>query len=408
MSPGSLTERLYRDDPYLLEFEAEVVSRREHEGRPAVVLDRTAFYAESGGQPSDQGVLGDVAVLAVIDEGDEVLHVLGAPLSGERVRGRVDADRRRDHRQQHHGQHLLSRAFVQTAGTGTISFHLGSEHCTIDLDREVGDEQVRAAETLANEVIAEARPVAVRTVSRREALALGVTAPEEAGDSVRIVEAAGFDVQPCGGTHPRSTAEVGVVIVLGRERHKGGSRVRFVCGHRALATVRQRNAILDRLGALLSAPPEGLPEAATRVLESLTEANRRSAHLLERALDGEARRLLASASAGADTAGAERRPTIVVATYDAWPAADLRTLGQRLVALAPCVALLGSRSDTAYLVFAQTDGLGHDIPALLRTAVETVGGRGGGRGNLAQGGGDRPDRLGEALETAAAAVRARG
>jgi alanyl-tRNA synthetase len=401
-----VTERLYRDDPYLLEFEAAVVSRCEHEGRPAVVLDRTAFYAESGGQPSDQGVLGDVAVLAVIDEGDEVLHVLGGALAGERVRGLVDADRRRDHRQQHHGQHLLSQAFVQTAGAGTISFHLGSEYCTIDLDREVGDEQVRVAETLANEVIAEARPVEVRTVSRKEALALGLTPPQEAGDSVRIVDAGGFDVQPCGGTHPRSTAEVGVVIVLGRERHKGGSRVRFVCGHRALATVRQRNAILDRLGAVLSAPLEGLPDTATRVLDSLTEANRRSAHLLERVLDGEARRLLASA--GADAAGGERRPTIVVATYDAWPAADLRTLGQRLVALAPCVALLGSRSDTAYLAFAQTDGLGYDIPALLRAALEIVGGRGGGKGNLAQGGGDRLDRLGEALEAAAAAVRARG
>lgn len=406
MSPGTSTQRLYRDDPYLLEFDAAVVSRREHQGRPAVVLDRTAFYAESGGQPSDQGVLGEVAVLAVIDEGDEVLHVLGAALAGDRVRGRVDPERRRDHRQQHHGQHLLSRAFVQTAGAATVSFHLGADHCTIDLDREVGDEQAQAAETLANEAVGDARPVVVRTVSRSEALALGVTPPEETGDSVRLVEAAGFDVQPCGGTHPRSTAEVGVVIVLGRERHKGGSRVRFVCGHRALAAVRRRNAILDRLGALFSAPTEALPEAATRVLDSLTEANRRAAHLLERALAGEARRLLASA--GADTAGAERRPTLVVATYDAWPAADLRTLGQRLVALAPCVALLGSRSDTAHLVFAQTDGLGYDIPSLLRTAVETVGGRGGGKGNLAQGGGDRPERLDEALETAAAAVRARG
>ena len=130
------------------------------------MLDRTAFYAESGGQPWDQGVLGGVAVLAVIDEGDEVVHVLGAALAGQRVRGQVDADRRRDHRQQHHGQHLLSRAFVQTAGAATVSFHLGAEHCTIDLDREVGDEQARAAETLANEVIWDARPVAVRTVSR--------------------------------------------------------------------------------------------------------------------------------------------------------------------------------------------------------------------------------------------------
>jgi len=402
-----VTERLYRDDPYLLEFEARVVSRREHEGRPAVVLDRTAFYAESGGQPWDTGRIEDVPVVAVLESGPDVLHVLSAPLAAERVRGRVDAERRRDHREQHHGQHLLSRALLQVAGASTVSFHLGAEHSTIDLDREVTDDQVGSAETLTNEVVWDARTVAVRTVSRAEALALGVTPPVEAGDAVRLVEAAGFDRQPCGGTHPRSTAEVGVVIVLGRERYKGGSRVRFVCGHRALSLVRARNAVLDRLGALLSAPPEGLPEAATRALEGLAEANRRGADLLERALDGEARRLLASPHVGGGERGSADNPALVSAIYDGWPAADLRSLAQRLVALAPCVALLGSRSDKAHLVFAQSEGLGHDIPALLRAAVLTVGGRGGGKGNLAQGGGDQTDRLDEALAAAAAAVRGR-
>ncbi len=416
-----MTERLYRDDPYLLEFEARVVSRGEHEGRPAVVLDRTAFYAESGGQPWDTGTIEDVPVVAVLESGEDVLHVLAAPLAAELVRGRVDGERRRDHREQHHGQHLLSRAFVQVARAGTVSFHLGAEHATIDLDREVTEEQARTAETLANEVIWDARPVAVRTVSRAEAVALGVTPPAEGGDAVRLVEAAGFDRQPCGGTHPRSTAEVGVVIVLARERYKGGSRVRFVCGHRALAAVRARNVVLDRLGTLLSAPPEGLPEAATRALESLALANRRGADLLERALDGEARRLLADAGVPVYSStphpipphvgGGERRspgcPALVSTIYGGWPAADLRSLAQRLVALAPCVALLGSRSDKAHLVFAQSEGLGHDIPDLLSAAALAVGGRGGGKGNLAQGGGDRLDRLDEALAAAAAAVRGR-
>ena len=416
-----MTERLYRDDPYLLEFEARVVCRREHEGRPAVVLDRTAFYAESGGQPWDTGMIEDVPVVAVLESGEDVLHVLAAPFAADRVRGRVDGERRRDHREQHHGQHLLSRAFVEVARARTVSFHLGAEHATIDLDREVTEEQARTAEILANEVIWDARPVAVRTVSRAEAVALGVTPPAEGGDAVRLVEVAGFDRQPCGGTHPRSTAEVGVVIVLGRERYKGGSRVRFVCGHRALGTLRARNVVLDRLATLLSAPPEGLPEAATRALESLAQANRRGAELLERALDGEARRLLADAGVPVYSStphpipphvgGGERRsagcPALVSTIYGGWPAADLRSLAQRLVALAPCVALLGSRSDKAHVVFAQSEGLGHDIPALLGAAALAVGGRGGGKGNLAQGGGDRLDRLDEALAAAAAAVRGR-
>lgn len=362
-----------------------------------MVLDRTAFYAESGGQPWDLGTLDGVPVIAVIEHGDDVLHVLERPLAGERVVGRIDAERRRDHREQHHGQHLLSRALVELHGARTVSFHLGDETSSIDLDRPMSEAALRAAELLANEVVWEGRPVTVRTVTRAEAERLGATAPPEAGDTIRLVEVRGFDVQPCGGTHPRSTAEVGVVLVPGSERYKGGTRVRFVCGHRALAAFRTRAAILDRLGQTLSAPLESLPEAAGRTLEQLGEANRRARDLLERALEGEARRLLATVV----------EPGLVVAAYPSWPAEDIRALATHLVRLAPCVALLGSRAEKAHIVFAQSAGLGHDIPGLVRSAVECLGGRGGGKGDIAQGGGDRVDRLDEALAAAAAAVRVR-
>jgi alanyl-tRNA synthetase len=392
-----MTERLYRDDPYLTEFDARVVGRREHEGRPAVVLDRTAFYAESGGQPWDLGELGGSAVLAVVDTGDAILHVLDRPLEDDtRVHGRVDAGRRRDHRQQHHGQHLLSRAFVDVAQARTTSFHLGAEESTIDLDREVDERTVRGAERRANEVIWEARPVTVRVVTRAEAAGLGVTVPEEAGDCVRLVEAEGFDLQACGGTHPRTTSEVGVVVVLGQERHKGGSRVRFVCGHRALDTFQAHAGLLRDLATVFSSSLDDLPAAGRRTMEALVEGQRERQDLLERALEGEAHRLLA---------GSASRPAVVVATYQGWPAADLRLLAQKLVAAGPCVALLGSRADKVHLVFAQTAGLGHDVPALLRQAVTALGGRGGGKGDLAQGGGERADLLDEVLASAARAVR---
>ena len=393
-----MTERLYRDDPYLTDFDAHVVGRREHEGRPAVVLDRTAFYAESGGQPWDLGTLGTAAVLAVVDAGDAILHVLDRPLDdGAAVHGRVDAARRRDHRQQHHGQHLLSRAFVDVASASrTTSFHLGAAESTIDLDREVDERTVRDAERRANEVIWEGRPVRVRVVSRADAALLGVTVPEEAGDSVRLVEAEGFDLQACGGTHPRTTSEVGVVVVLGHERHKGGSRVRFVCGHRAVETFHARDRVLGDLATVFSSSIEDLPAAGRRTMEAMLDGERQRQELLERALEGEAHRLLAASP---------DRPAVVVATYPGWPAADLRLLAQKLVAAGPCVALLGSRADKAHLVFAQTPGLGHDVPALLREAVAALGGRGGGRGDLAQGGGDRVDLLDEVLGAAARTVR---
>jgi alanyl-tRNA synthetase len=401
-----MTERLHRQDPYLLEFDAAVLARREHQGRSAVVLDRTAFYAESGGQPWDTGTLGGARVLAVIEDGSDVLHVLDRAVAEERVHGSVDAERRRDHMQQHHGQHLLSQAFVQVAQAATVAFHLGSEDTTVDLDRFVGEEQARAAERLANDVVWQARPVHVASLSASEARAAGFDPPQGALADIRIVEADAFDRQPCGGTHPRSTAEVGVVVISCLERYKGGTRVHFVCGCRALAGFARRQQVLDQLVSTLSAPLDELAPATRKLKDDIAGLERRAKGLLERALEGDARRLLAEAR-GAGPAPTLDSPAVVVTAFDGWPAEDLRVLATRLVALAPAVALLGSRSDKAHLVFAQSEGLTHDVPALLKAAVEHLGGRGGGRGNLAQGGGDRVERLAEALGQARAALTPR-
>jgi alanyl-tRNA synthetase len=392
-----VTRLLYREDPYLLEFDARVVERRTHEGRPAAVLDQTAFYAESGGQPWDTGLLGGVPVVAVVHQDDAVVHVLERPLEGDQVRGHVDEPRRRDHRQQHHGQHLLSRAVLDAAGAPTTSFHLGEAVSTIDVAAELNAEAVMNAERRANDIVWSGRPVTVRTVSRAEAEALGVRPPEEAGDSVRIVEAEGFDRQPCGGTHPRNTSEVGVVVVLGHERHKGGTRIRFVCGDRAVAAFHQRQAIVDETSALLSSAPDSLPEAARRLRDAAAEADRRCRDLMERALEAEAVRLVAAAPATG--------PPIVVAALDGYAPDQLRTLAGHVVAGRSAIALLGSRHEgRAHVVFARSPGRSEDVIALLKGAMVILGGRGGGRGDLAQGGGDLVERLDEALASAAAAA----
>jgi len=390
-----VTELLCRHDAYLLEFDANVVGLRVHQGQPAVVLDRTAFYAEGGGQPWDTGTLGGVPVVAVLEHAGEVLHVLAGPLQPGAVRGHVDATRRRDHIQQHHGQHLLSRAFVETAGAATRSFHLGADDSTIDLDREIDDDATRSAEQRVNQVIWESRPVSVRTVARAEADALGVKAAPEAGDTIRLIEVAGFDLQACSGTHPRRTGDVGVVAVIGHERYKGGSRVRFLCGQRVLSGLRARSTVLDQARTLLSSTLEGVPEAVAHLLEARSAAERRAREAQDRAIVGEAHRLLAA------------REPIVVAAYDGWEPGDLRTLALALVGLAPCLALLGSRAGKAHLVFAQSKGLSHDVPGLLREALATLGGRGGGKGDVAQGGGEHAERLDEVLAAAAAKARVR-
>jgi len=195
-------------------------------------------------------------------------------------------------------------------------------------------------------------------------------------------------------------------VITSLERYKGGTRVSFVCGHRALAAIVRRQGVLDRLVSTLSAPLDDLPAAAQKAKDDLVESERRAKGLLERALEGEARRLLAEAR-GDGPAPTPATPSLVVAAFDGWSPNDLRGLATRLVTLAPSVALLGSRADKAHLVFAQSEGLPHDVPALLKAAVEHLGGKGGGRGNVAQGGGERLDLLDEALARASAAVRVR-
>jgi alanyl-tRNA synthetase len=391
-----MTDLLYRDHPDLLRFEAVVLACRDRGGRPAVILDRTAFYPEGGGQPSDTGRLAGVAVREVVEVDGDILHVLETPLPEGPVTGEVDAARRLDHTQQHHGQHLLSRSFVETAGARTIGFHLGADAVSIDLDREVDPTQVRSAELLANRVVWEARPVSIREVPRAEAEALGLEPAAHAGDAIRLVEVEGFDCQPCSGTHPRHTAQVGMVLVLGHERYKSGTRVHFGCGQRAADAFHDRSRVVERLGALFSAPLETLPDAAERLLGQVKDLERRGRDLLEAALDGEASRM---------RKGAGATPSVIVATFEKRPADELRRLAQKLTALGPGLALLASRDAKAHLVFARSDDLDVDVGALLRQAAARLGGKGGGRGSLAQGGGS-PEGLDDALAEAERAARA--
>ncbi len=395
-----MTERLYYDDAYRTRFEAAVVERLAWEGRPAVVLDRTAFYPTGGGQPHDTGALNGVPVVDVITrEGDEaVIHVLAAPLEAERVVGEVDWTRRFDLMQQHTGQHVLSAACVERLGANTVGFHLSGGYATVDLDRApLGEEELADVEALANAIVFENRAVTTRWVPDEEVPALPLRKPVAHKGPVRIVEIADFDCSACGGTHVRATGEIGLIKITRSERRGGETRLEFLCGGRALADYRAKNALLLKLAAEFTVGHWEIPDLVHRLAAELKETRRELRRSRDALLDAQAAALWQGAAPVGDV-------RLVRAELEGEPMDALKHLAQRLMEHPRTVALLGSRhptGETSYLVFARSDDLDLPMGDLLREACAVIGGRGGGRPNFAQGGGPQGERLAEALEQAA-------
>jgi alanyl-tRNA synthetase len=373
-----MTERIYYRDSYCRAFAAVVMRAVEHEGRPAVILDRTAFYPTSGGQPFDTGRLGDVEVLDVIDVNDEILHVLSAPLAeGTGVRGEIDWPRRFDHMQQHTGQHLLSAAFDRLFDNRTMSFHLGAEVSTIDLAREVGASDIEHAIDETNRVIWEDRSISVRIASAEEAATLQLRKEPVRQGPLRIVEVRDFDVSACGGTHVERTGAVGVVAALGTERFRGGTRVTFVCGGRAVRQLRTyRDAIAGSVRALSVLPPE-LPGAVEKLQAEARELRKTIKALQEQLATYEAARLVAAAP---ETGGTR----VIVEALEGWDAAGLKAIAAAATISGRVAVVLLSRDA---IVVARSGEMNVDANAVLRQLAQRFGGKGGGKPDLAQGGG---------------------
>jgi len=399
------TERLYYQDSHLIEFDARVIDRTERvSGWTAVTLDRTAFYPTGGGQPSDTGTLNGLRVVECIDDEEEgVLHVIQgrAPDVGTLVKGRVDWLRRLDHMQQHTGQHILSQAFVKLFKAPTRSFRVLEESCEIDVDLDTPAEEVieRAVE-LANNVIWENRVITISRVTPEEASELPLRkAPAREGD-LRLIDIEGFDLTPCGGTHAYQTGEVGMIAVRSWERAKGLTRIEFVAGMRALADYRRANKSARAIAGLFSAGRDDIPELAARAIEENKHLHRRVRTLEEIAARVEAEELLAAATM---TNGRER---IVSKVFDNRDAESLKQLALSLISHPSMIALLGSRdSEAARLVFARSPDASGDMNVLMRDACAKLDGRGGGRPDLAQGGGKNLERLDEAIAQAVQSVK---
>ncbi|HET9468559.1 MAG TPA: alanyl-tRNA editing protein [Vicinamibacterales bacterium] len=392
------SERLYYTDPYLVEFDAVVREVSRQSDRWKVVLDRTAFYPTSGGQPFDVGTLGEANVLDVFDQEDGTIgHLIDRELeTNSRVRGHVNWARRFDHMQQHTGQHLLSAAFEREAGAKTVSFHLGASASTIDLDKELTADQIVRVEDLANAVLWEDREICVKFVTAHEAAKLPLRKdPAREGD-LRIIEIKDYDLSACGGTHVRRTGGIGIIAISGFERFKGGLRVEFLCGGRALRAYRSLKSSVSGSVRLLSVLPDELPSAIEKLQAAGRTHQKSQEGLYERLAAHEAASLAASAQKIGNA-------NVVATAISGWDANGLKKLASSITAKPSMVAVLLTTDSPALIVVARSQDLSLDTGAILKVLIDQFGGRGGGKGAMAQGGGlaGEPSAI---LEAARAAI----
>ena len=396
-----MSERLYYADSFIRNFPAAVVDvrevmRQEGESLWQVALDRTAFYPTSGGQPFDQGSLNassrsgaelDIAVESVEeDEDGEVWHYVRKPLAtGTHVEGRIDWERRFDHMQQHTGQHLLSAVFLRELQLQTVSFHLGETSSTVDLaGAPPARHSLERVERLANEIVAEDRPVTVRHVPRAEAermLAAGELRklPEREG-SIRLIEIADCDRNACGGTHVRSTGQIGGLLLRSVEKVSRGVRVEFVCGMRAVRAARIDATLLNEAAAPLSVGAADLPAAVARLMAENKAGMKDRQHLREELTMYHASRLAVEVPIEQGLRLVSR----------AWKDRDrdyVKLLAARTAVAAPATAVVfcAEELDPARIVVARSRDLDFDCGKMLREELALIGQRGGGSADLAQG-----------------------
>jgi alanyl-tRNA synthetase len=429
------TKRLYYDDAFVREFSAEVLSCEpgcaaasenpgaasasktpagdtalENAGSAAaskyragplwrVKLDRTAFYPTSGGQPHDTGRLGDARVVDVLDENEEVIHVVDKPIEIGAVQGTIDWNRRFDHMQQHTGQHVLSAVFHSRFALPTVSFHLGSDICTIDVrGQEPTQTILDSAMAAANDVVYADRAVNVKYGSAEELAAAGVRKTVERTGTLRAIEIESLELQPCGGTHVQRTGQIGIILVRGVSRIRQDWRVEFACGRRAERLAREGFATLRAVAQRLNCSPQEAVSAAERVVAERDARFKSARASTQRLAEMDARAYLQKAQVGADGL------RVIAKMFEGDTPEYVQSFARQLAQAENTVALL-VRSECGQIFFSQHPTAKRDMNALLTEALKHVAGKGGGSRDSARGRLADPQRASEFLRIAASALR---
>jgi len=385
------TKKLYFEDAYLTEFEARVVGRTALEGKPAIILDRTAFYPEAGGQSCDRGTIEGIAVLQVVEEGETIVHVLEGEIETDVVCGRIDWLRRFDRMQQHSGQHILSQAFYEIVKGVTMSFHIGEDVSSVEIGvPKISDADLDKVEVRANAVIFEDREIKTYFVPEDRIGTVPLRKPPKKEGLIRVVEVSGFDYSACGGTHCRRAGEIGLIKVTKADRIRNNLRFEFVCGGRALRDYREKNRTVRQAAALFSVADRDVAAGVGKSLAEIKVLKKRARKLEERVASYEAWEVIRGAQG-----------KVVQAVFEDKSPEEARFLAVQIIHNAEQIVLFGAHGETqSHLILAAAEGLGLDVRTLIPAVSAVIQVRGGGSPSLVELVTMEKDKVGPALEAA--------
>jgi alanyl-tRNA synthetase len=392
---GQITRKLYYQDSYQVEFEADVIERRTTEGKPALILDQTCFYPESGGQPDDRGTIDGIKVLRVLEDDEKIIHVLEEDVSSDRVKGKVDWFRRFDLMQQHSGQHILSQSFYELLKAETLSFHLGERVSTVEIDLRKVEEEVERVERRVNEVVFEDREVKSYFVPEEKIKTIPLRkAPQKKGE-IRVVEVSGFDYSACGGTHVRRAGEIGLIKILGWERIRDNVRFEFVCGRRAREDYAQKNRLIRQLSNRFTVPEREIPASVEKIFLDLKSQRKRIRKLEEEVVRYEALEIVRQA-----------KEKIIRKIFQDKTAEQMKFLALNIIRQGDFIVLFGLKEEErGHLVFARSEDIKVDLRELLPLVSPLIKGKGGGQPSLVEIAAESAKDLEAALDKAEEHIR---